>query len=352
MGVGQGFSLKSVKCGYMRVLNVRHFFWYLAISVALFGMGWYSHAWHQNQHVTKNSRRITIKGYKFTSPLLDVELPEGIALSQEPISFKRKIIDYVGGQVKAGNVRDVSVYFRDLIDGPWFGVNENREFDAASMMKVPVMIAWLKRAENDPKILSKRLVYDGKLDFTTQQGIKPQKTILSGKFYTVDELLHYMMNYSDNNATSVLFGGLTQEELGAVLDGMDIDNHPLDGGNFITVHGYSGFFRILYNASFLNREMSEKALQLLSLQDFPQGMASGLPKGTIVAAKFGESGSGVMGEVRQLHEFGIIYHPNGAYILGIMAEGRDVTRLSEVIKMVSSMIYTEVSAATSKSDSR
>jgi hypothetical protein len=83
------------------------------------------------------------------------------------------------------------------------------------------------------------------------------------------ELLHYMLGYSDNNATFLLYHALSGKELDDVLDGMDTENHPNDTGNSISVHGYSGFFRILYNASYLNREMSEKALELLSEEDFP-----------------------------------------------------------------------------------
>ena len=44
-------------------------------------------------------------------------------------------------QIDAGRIRDVSVYYRDLLDGPWFGINESVEYNPASMMKVPVMVA-------------------------------------------------------------------------------------------------------------------------------------------------------------------------------------------------------------------
>lgn len=77
-------------------------------------------------------------GVRFTSPLLDVELPEGFRIDHEPIPFKYKVKEFVQRQIGSGKAQRISVYYRDLQDGPWFGSNEKQEFDPASMMKVPV----------------------------------------------------------------------------------------------------------------------------------------------------------------------------------------------------------------------
>jgi beta-lactamase class A len=326
--------------GYRRIIS------YLVTALVLFGSGWLTHDWYHRYNDVNLHRRVKAVGFRFTSPLLDVELPEGIRINQEPISFKYSIKKFVQKQIDSGKAQRISVYYRDLEDGPWFGINENQEFDPASMMKVPVMIAWLKRAEKDAQVLKRTFVYDGTQDMALQQSIKPASSISPGSRYTVDELLHYMLNFSDNNATSLLFSDLKTVELNEVLDGMDVINNPREETNSITVHGYSGFFRILYNASYLNREMSEKALQYLSLQDFPQGIAAGVPEGTVVAAKFGEHAWGERGEEKQLHEFGIVYHPKGHYILGIMTQGRDFDRQAEIIRDVSKLIYQSVDSAT------
>lgn len=318
------------------------------MPVLLFCAGWHGHGWYKRHYDCDKHRRVRLAGFHFISPLIDVELPEGYSISREPIPFKSKIKEFVQRQIDSGRVRNVSVYYRDMLDGPWFGINETVEYNPASMMKVPVMIAWLKRAEKDPHALERTFTYDGKLNMSAMQSIKPAHTITPGQSYTVDELLHYMLNYSDNNATSLLYAGLNTAELNDVLDSMDIDNHPKDDANSVTVHGYSGFFRILYNAAYLNREMSEKALWLLSLQDFPQGISAGVPKGIPVAAKFGEYGEGIPGEDKQLHEFGIVYHSKGPYILGIMTRGHDTAIQTEIIKEISALVYAEVDSNTSK----
>lgn len=314
----------------------------LVVIALLLAAGWHAHRWYSSHTGGKKQRRVSAQGYRFTSPLLDVELPEGMTVSREPIPFKQKIEAFVQKLIKSGQAREVAVYYRDLLDGPWFGINEDMAFNPASMMKVAVMIAWLKRAETRPSVLKSTFTYEGKEDMSVLQEIRPQRTLVAGRSYTVEELLRYMMSYSDNNATTLLYYGLNPTEIDAVLDGMDVDSRIDGDSNVTTVHGYSGFFRILYNAAFLNREMSEKALELLSLQDFTQGMIAGVPKGTVVASKFGELSRGLQEDDKQLHEFGIVYHPSHPYILGIMTRGSDFSKLPRIIATISELTYHEV----------
>lgn len=332
----------------MKKISVTAVILCLCASVCGIASGWYAHTWYDRANNHIKERRITSKGFRFTSPLLDVELPEGFSADYEPHPFKYKVVDCIKKQTDGTRVQNISVYYRDLGDGPWFGINEHQKFNPASMMKVPVMIAWLKRAEKNPSVMKQIFTFKGDVDMSAVQSHKPRHTLEKGQRYTVEKLLEYMMSYSDNNSTSLLFDNMSTEELNSVLDGMDITNRPEDGNNSTTVHGYSGFFRILYNASFLNREMSEKALQLLSKEDFPLGISAGVPKGIDVAAKFGEFEDGSRGEKKQLHEFGIVYHPKGHYILGVMTLGNDFMRQTEVIKEISDLIYREVDAGTPK----
>jgi len=320
---------------------------FVIVPLLLIGAGWYAHGWYQRGFDKAEGRRVKMKGFQFVSPLLDVELPEGYNVRREPIPFKYKIKKFVEEQIETGKVREMSVYYRDLSDGPWFGINEKVQYNPASMMKVPIMIGWLKRAEKDPSVLQLRYVFDEKNYPGPPQGIKPAQTLTAGASYTVDELLRYMMNFSDNKAMWLLYNGLTDEEYAYIIDSMDVTNNPDDGNNSVTVHGYSGFFRILYNAAFLNREMSERALQLMSFPAFPHGILAGVPKGVKVASKFGEfveSAAGKLAAPVQLHEFGIVYHPKGPYILGILTRGNDLAKQTDIIKNVSAMVYREVDA--------
>lgn len=324
----------------------------LAVAGAtLFALGWGGHAWWSRRTEPRAERRVHLGGYRLISPLLDVELPEGNLPDNEPIPFEAKVASFVDEAVRSGKVREMSVYYRDLLDGPWFGINEDRRYNPASMMKVPVMIAWLKRAERDPGVLRQTFEFDERTYPGSDQVLSRERTLLPHGRYTVDELLRHMLSYSDNRAMWLLFNGLRTEELNAVVASMDVSNERSGPDNSISVRGYSGFFRVLFNATFLDKAMSEKALELLALQDFPRGIEAGVPRGVPVAAKFGETSPGP-GGVLQLHEFGIVYHPRGPYILGIMTVGQDWGAQADILRDVSALVYREVEAEPTRTAAR
>jgi beta-lactamase class A len=312
------------------------------LPALLIGAGWYANNLH-TRYFHHAAKPVKQRGFQFISPLLDVELPEGYNVRNEPIPFKHKIVKFVEQQIQSGKVHDMSIYYRDLSDGPWFGINEDVKYNPASMMKVPVMVAWLKRAEKNPSVLRQKFVFKENTYTSPPQSIKSEHTLKLGESYTVEELIRYMMNFSDNKAMSLLYYALPSEEFSNVVDNMDVSNEVKGKYDSISVHGYSGFLRILYNASFLNKEMSEKALQIMSLQNFPYGLNAGVPKGTKVASKFGEFNDKENPDVIQLHEFGIVYHPKGPYILGILTRGNDWQMQADIIKSVSAMVYNSVS---------
>jgi beta-lactamase class A len=326
---------------FMAAKTLKKIFSAFAVPALLILSGWFANDWYAH-HFHPPEKRIKRSGFLYISPLLDVELPEGYNVRHEPIPFKHRISKYVEQQIQSGIVRDMSVYYRDLSDGPWFGINEKVKYNPASMMKVPVMIAWLKRAEKDKSVLRHKMIFNEKNYQSPPQNIKSEQSLKSGASYTVEELLRYMMYYSDNNAMSLLYYSLPPEEFSHVVDSMDVANEEYGKYESISVHGYSGFLRILYNASFLNEEMSEKALELMSYQDFPEGLVAGVPKGVKVASKFGEYNDRETPDIIQLHEFGIVYHPKGPYILGVLTRGNDWKKQADIIKSVSELVYKSV----------
>jgi beta-lactamase class A len=108
----------------------------------------------------------------------------------------------------------------------------------------------------------------------------------------------------------------------------------------MSVRTYSSFFRILYNASYLTPNMSEKALELLSQTTYGFGIKDGVPKGITVARKFGERS--FTSDSHQLHDCGIVYYPSHPYLLCVMSRGQNMETLKEVIQETSSKIYTDL----------
>lgn len=250
---------------------------------------------------------------------------------------------FIQDQTASGDVSRVSVYFRDLQDGPTMGIGENEFFVPASLLKTPLLITYLRLAEDTPALLATRLVFEGSA--LMGQEIAPQETIAPGTPYTVEELLRRMIAYSDNRSYYVLLDYLHQkfdrrDELLQTLHDLGIIDPSSDIEDSVTVRGYASIFRMLYNVSYLSQNDSELALQFLSASDWKDGVVAGVPKGINAAHKFGERTD--PNGTRQLHDCGIIYYPKNPYLLCVMTRGKDYTALSSVIAEISRMVYQEV----------
>jgi len=104
--------------------------------------------------------------------------------------------------------------------------------------------------------------------------------------------------------------------------------------------------RVLYNASYLTNEYSEKMMELLTQSEFKDGLAAGVPDNLKIAHKFGISTVFTSSEEissRELHDCGIIYHPDHPYILCVMTKGHSKLSDSEgIIKKISQNVYEAV----------
>lgn len=292
----------------------------------------------ENQIIRKNFN------YTYINPIL--ECNTDIEQNNNLSSLKETIGDIINREVAKKDISYSAVYFRDLNNGPWFGINANEYFSPASLIKVPLLITYLKKAEDDPSILQKEITNTvDSSSGTNIQNIKPETTIEPNKKYTIEELLERMIVYSDNDAYNDLSSNLGNDELMKIYQDLDIDiskayNNP--NGNIITVKDYASFYRILFNASYLNQDMSEKALSLLAKSEYQDALVAGIPQNISIAHKFGERKYLDTGEV-QLHDCGIIYLPKKPYLLCVMTRGTDISKANQTIKAISEKIYQTLS---------
>ena len=258
-------------------------------------------------------------------------------------SFKTKIIDYVDKAAKGESLAHVSVYFRDLNNGPWIGINEHAEFVPGSLLKVPMMVSLLRRAETEPGLLDTLVVFKPGMTAPEEQRFGVKSILQPGRSYTVDFLLSEMIGHSDNIATLLLFDRFGVEGIRAIYDDLGIPTPPDGVPSTLQVKSYASIFRILYNASYLGRKMSEKGLAYLSDTEFSVGITAGVPVSLPVAHKYGER---VVPEnnLKQLHDCGVVYYPGHPYILCVMTHGGDYDKLARTIREVSAIVYQEVSA--------
>lgn len=232
--------------------------------------------------------RISIGQYKFINPLLecrDIDTVTNKEIEEMKVKVKQVI------EKNGNDIRKVSLYFRDLNNGPWFGINEKEYFTPGSLLKLPLMISIFKKAESDKDFLKKGILYEGgKSNFP--QYFKAERELMPGKTYTIEELVELMIEDSNNDAALLLTQIISKEELEESYKDLGIDIPEYRKDYSIQVRSYASFLRILYNATYLNKELSEKALDILSRTAFKDGLARGVPPEIPVSHKFGERGGG------------------------------------------------------------
>lgn len=293
----------------------------------------------EDRPVTTQTSETRLTGkFKFISPLLECDSYAPSDLQKDK-QLQRSLDEFSHQVIHAGKVTSLSIYYRDLKNGPWIGVNEREVFSPASLLKVPVLIAALKHSESNPKFLDKKLLFSELSIGDTKPNINDE-TIILGKSYTVRELLERMIVYSDNYAKNLILNEILPEgSVGTLWSDLLIEEPTLNTPeNFLTVKDYSAFFRILYNSTYLTRANSEFALEILSRSHFTGGIRAGVDTGILVASKFGERGM-LDSDIKQLHDCGIVYRDKTPYLLCVMTQGHDWAEQEKVIREISSIIY-------------
>ncbi len=278
----------------------------------------------------------------FIHPLLAYRVPEATAFG-DYVPLKDSLQAITDSEMNTQRATKVSLYFRDLNAARWVGISQDDPFCPASLLKVPAMIAYFKKAEENPSILSGNIVYNPRV-MPTESFTAPSDLIAS-RAYSIQEFVDRMIINSDNGAAFTLLDRINPEFLRAVYIALGIQDPGDDSMNYkISARSYGLFFRVLYNATYLSPTYSERALGLLSKTTFVDGLVAGVPKGIVVAHKYGEHVFSQNGSATgiELSDCGIIYYPEHPYLLCVMASSKDVSTASALIAKISKTTYAAV----------
>ena len=285
---------------------------------------------------------------QFIRPRLEHWVTKGGRAPRELKPFRYKVAALIDRKVKAGDASSIAVFFRDLTGGFRFGINDHEPLSPESLLKLPLMIAYFKWAESNPHALRRKLTYtpgDVPADRQTVRSIRPLE---AGKSYTVDDLILRMIAYDDSDAHALLMSNLPPDYLDRIFKDIYVNYDPAKKDDAVTFSAYTSFFRVLYDASYLSKEMSGKALRYLSRSSFRDEFVSNIPPNVECAIKFGtrilgdDAAGDRTGELEQFHEVGIVYYPGRPYLMGIMARGKDTEKLKSAIREITTLIYEEV----------
>jgi beta-lactamase class A len=219
-------------------------------------------------------------------------------------------------------------------------------------MKVIVMIGCYRASEIDPAFMQKKLEYTQDISQKTNTLVlAAPSSLVVGDYYSVKDLIRKMIIESDNGAFNLLVSHLDYKILTNIMVDLNIDTPDKEQDYTISPVAYSNFLRILYNSTYLNEEDSEEALSLMHEAHFDEGILAGLPKGVVVAQKYGESVNANTNSPNvnslELNDCGIVYAKNNPYVLCVMTKKQGSTEqdkktLASIISDISEITYSAV----------
>lgn len=202
------------------------------------GVGYLLHGLREPDVAYQQSYEIRGSSGGLTNPLLDYEV-SGYRRGRELRPFKREIEGLVDRMIAAHTAERISIYFRDLDNGPSFGIRAQEGFIGASLLKVPTVMAALLQAEDNPGFLTRTVRFEGYPGEDSPSQYVPEQRMARGLVYTVDELHLRAAAFSDNAAVGVLNRITSPQYITRVFRELDVPHPPPEqpGARSITPNG-------------------------------------------------------------------------------------------------------------------
>jgi beta-lactamase class A len=194
-------------------------------------------------------------------------------------------------------------------DGVSYGVSSDGKFQGASLLKLPLMVLMYKMSE------------DGTLNLGTKYTLKSADKVSGsgvlytakvGTIYTYRELAEYMGKDSDRTAYKIIKDVVGESALKDYLTEIGMKNTNIDTGD-TTPNDIKLLLQKLWNGNLVNQTDRDEILGFLENTIYENWITAGVPKGVVVAHKFGQ-------DAAVLADGGIIFAKN-PYILVIMGNG-------------------------------
>lgn len=236
----------------------------------------------------------------------------------------------------------IGFYYKNLVTGETDGSRQTELFQAASVIKLPILAAILLEEREHPGVLQERLlVRDG----DKVPGCGALQHISGTQAYDIESLCKLMITISDNTATNVLirrFGieflnerfrvlGLQETKIFRFL--FDTEAARQGKENLCQPKEIGSLLEEIYHGRCVSANASERMRAMLSQQQINHKIPSLLPPTVRVEHKTGED-EGITNDV------GILYGREPCVLVFVSNE-TDVPAFEQVIRTVS-LHYTRV----------
>lgn len=282
----------------------------------------------------KNSDASSLENkFNLLNPARNFFKQEDLIINFQPLR------DYLNDKYETD--QNISVYFEYLPTGVNIALNKDAEFYPASLLKVPVAIAVVKKIERGDWRWTNELVLmstDKDDEFGSLYKEKTNST------HTIEDLVRRSLSDSDNTAHFILVRNLETSEVGDIYDHIGLIGFLKTDGK-LSAKRYSAMFRSLYNASYVSEDNSQKLLSYLSQSEFKEFIESALPQDVVFSHKIG-----IAREQKVFLDSGVVYLKNRPYILTVMIRDTTKQKAKEIMEDISEKVYNYVKDYSEKND--
>jgi beta-lactamase class A len=219
------------------------------------------------------------------------------------------------------------LYVVRLNSGDSYGIFQNETFQAASLIKLPVMAALYMEEEKGNLNMDDEYVLkdEDKVGGSGSLYGEPEGTVL-----TYENLVRYMGHESDNTAFNIAVKILGEEKVREVIQEIGMINTSYDD-NETTPYDVGLFFKKLWEGEIVSKEARDKILGYLTDTIYEEWLAAGIPSDIDVAHKYGR-------EVHVVNDAGIVFTDN-PFVLVILSKGVVEREADQVFPELSKIIY-------------
>lgn len=239
------------------------------------------------------------------------------------------------------HTEDIGMLVKDLSNNEiLFNYNGGKIYPSASIIKVPIMIEALSKADTleIPLLEQFKIEDSNKVEFSVI-------TELNINECTFQELITWMIINSDNSATNVLIDILGMDNINERIKSLRMINTTLQRkmmdfkaieegkNNFTSLEDMLNVMEGLYKGEIINREVSKRAIDIMKNQRDNSMLKRYIMENVTLANK--------TGELENLNnDVGIFYTKKADYFIGIFVnKARNNQQGSEIIAKLSKKVY-------------
>ncbi len=253
-------------------------------------------------------------------------------------------------------------YVVDLESCQSFSIGPDERFHPASMLKVPIAMAWLRRLGTDPNGLQQLFQYDVGAPIDAHEDANAPEALHPGASYTVEVLLKHMLIDSRNDSKWLLGKHLPPEQFDAVWRDLGLPAPDMKRDVLLRARDVGALLEALYDGTAMGQKASDQALTWLAAATWRDGLMALLPADAVVAHKYGRRGlsaTGVSSDIAQrdatgklievpaqpgqpaiqLSDCGILYRPGHPMLACVMTEGLNEAVVTHVLQKVGKLVW-------------